>query len=96
MAWNCVPLWRDIGAQDAADRLSLLAASYGLLDARPILHAVPERIQLMLDGIPTTAAAGDAGMANLMTAGEPARSHASLQDLIRRIPGIDSRLPNLP
>lgn len=96
MAWNCVPLWRDIGAQDAADRLSLLAASYGLLDARPILHAVPERIQLMFDGIPTAAAAGDPGMANLMTAGEPARSHASLQDLIRRIPGIDSRLPNLP
>jgi hypothetical protein len=26
----------------------------------------------MLDGIPTAAAAGDLGMANLMTAGEPA------------------------
>ncbi len=96
MAWNCVPLWRDIGAQAAADRLGLLAASYGQTDARTILHAVPERIQLMLDGIPASAAAGDAGMANLMTAGEPARSHASLQDLIRRIPAIDRRLPNRP
>lgn len=94
MAWNCVPLWRDIGAQEAADRLAVLAASHGLLDARAILHAVPERIQLMLDGIPTAAAAGDPGMANLMTAGEPARSRTCLQDLIRRIPDISSRLPD--
>lgn len=96
MAWNCVPLWRDIGAQATAHRLELLAASYGHLDARTILHAVPERIQLMLDGIPAAAAAGDPGMANLMTVGEPARSHASLQGLIRRIPCIDSRLANHP
>jgi hypothetical protein len=96
MAWNCVPLWRDIGAQEAAERLELLAAGYAHLDARAILHAVPERIQLMLDGIPAAAAAGDPGMANLMTAGEPARSNTSLLDLIRRIPGIDSRLPDRP
>jgi hypothetical protein len=96
MAWNCVPLWRDIGAQDAADRLALLAAGYGHLDAGAILRAVPERIRLMLDGIPAAAAAGDHGMANLMTSGEPGRSHTALHDLIRRIPGIDDRLPDRP
>jgi hypothetical protein len=96
MAWNCVPLWRDIGAQDAAARLALLTASYGGIDARTVLQAVPERIQLMLDGIPAAAAAGDVGMANLMAAGEPARSLASLQDLTRRIPAIDSRLATQP
>ena len=96
IAWNCVPLWRDIGAQDAAERLDLLAASYGHSDARTILRAVPERIRLMIDGIPAAAAAGDPGMANLMSAGEPGRSRASRQDLIRRLPDIDRLLRTRP
>ncbi len=59
-----------------------------------VLHAVPDRIQLMLDGIPAAAAACDPGMANLMAAGEPARSRASQHDLIRRIPAIERHLPS--
>jgi hypothetical protein len=93
IAWNCVPLWRDLGADLAAHRLTVIADGYGGPGAREILHALPARIQPMLDGIPAAAAAGDAGMANLLTQGEPERSRRSLADLITRIPAIDRRLP---
>ncbi len=98
MAWNCVPLWRDDGTEQAAERLKLIASGYGdaespaRIGARQILHAVPNRIQLMLGWIPAAAAAGDAGMARLMSAGEPGRSAAALADLISRIPAIDRAL----
>lgn len=90
IAWNCVPLWADnADARNAAERLTVIAAAYGAFDAKTILHAVPHRITAMLDWIPAAAAAGDAGMANLMRAGEPERSDRSLAGLIARIPAID-------
>ncbi len=92
LAWNCVPLYRDIGAAPAAERLELIAKTYGDFTAGEILAAVPVRIQIMLDGIPAAVAAGDAGMARLMDVGEPARSAASLADLRTRIPSIDKEL----
>jgi hypothetical protein len=90
IAWNCVPLWRDVGAEAAAARLRLIADSYGRYDANQILRAVPRRIQLMIDGIP--AAAGDPGMANLLTLGEPERTRRGLADLMDRIPAIERHL----
>ena len=92
IAWNCVPLWADMGCEQAASRLGLIASAYGEVSARQILRAVPNRIQLMLDWIPAAAAAGDEGMARLMSAGEPGRSAASLAGLITRIPAIDRAL----
>jgi len=92
IAWNCVPMWRDIGPGLAAERLRTIAATYGGFNARQILHAVPRRIQAMLDWIPAAAAAGDQGMAHLMTVGEPGRSAVSLAGLINRIPAIDEHL----
>ena len=92
IAWNCVPLWSDIGPGIAAERLTTIADAYGALSAREILHAVPYRIQAMLDGIPVAAAAGDPGMQNLMAGGEPGRSTESLAGLVERIPGIDRHL----
>lgn len=91
IAWNCVPLWEDIGAAAAAARLQIIATTYGPVPAGAILAAVPRRIQLMLDGIPA-AAAGDAGMATLMLGGEPQRSQLALADLVRRIPAIAGHL----
>jgi hypothetical protein len=88
LAWNCVPLWSDIGAELAARRLTLIASTYGGFTAAEILRAVPGRIQVMLDGIPSAAAAGDVGMANLMAQGEPERSRRSLADLVARIPTV--------
>jgi aminoglycoside phosphotransferase (APT) family kinase protein len=95
IAWNCVPLWRDDGPDPAARRLALIAAAYGAADARQILHAVPPRIQIMLDGIPVAAAAGDQGMANLMALGEPERSREALAGPVARIPAIDRALDGL-
>lgn len=92
IAWNCVPLWRDTGAETAAERLRVIAAVYGGPGARQILHAVPPRIGAMLDWIPAAAAAGDKGIAHLMTVGEPGRSRTALAGLIERIPAIDRQL----
>jgi hypothetical protein len=93
IAWNCVPMWRDTGTAAAAERLAVIGSAYGGgIDARQILHAVPPRIQVMLDGIPVAAAAGDGGMQQLMTNGEPGYSGRALADLVVRIPAIDRAL----
>ncbi|HEX2804686.1 MAG TPA: phosphotransferase [Kineosporiaceae bacterium] len=92
IAWNGVPLWQDLPPQRAAERLGVIAAAYGGFTAQQILRAVPARVQLMLDGIPAAAAAGDQGMANLLALGEPERSRRSLADLVGRMPAIDHAL----
>ena len=92
LAWNGVPLWGPIDAHEAAGRLRAIASTYGTFSAGEILAAVPRRIQLTLAGIPTAAAAGDVGMADLMTAGEPERSQQALDDLVRRMPDIARHL----
>ena len=69
--------------------------SHGGFTAIEIRHAVPIRIQALLDGIPV-AAAGDAGMANLLAAGEPERSRLSLAALVARFPAIESHLDPAP
>lgn len=93
IAWNCVPLWDDVGASLAAQRVSLIAQTYGCYSARDVLHAVPGRIQVMLDGIPAGAAAGDPGLVNLMANGEPENSTRALAGLVGRIPAIAALLP---
>lgn len=60
--------------------------------AREILHAVPRRIDAMLEWIPAAAAAGDRGMRNLMRQGEPRRSRGALEALRTRIPDIAALL----
>ncbi len=92
IAWNCVPLWQDVGDHWSAERLELIAATYGSHSALQILRAVPTRIKLMLDWIPRAAAAGDQGMINLQTVGEPERSQRSLNDLRVRLPAIAALL----
>jgi hypothetical protein len=92
MAWNCVPLWADIGTEEAARRLTLIADTYGGFGASEVLLAVPGRIQLMMDGIVASAAAGDQGMMNLVESGEPARDRVSVAGLKARIPGILDKL----
>jgi Phosphotransferase enzyme family len=89
IAWNCVPLWRDVGAATAADRLKIIADGYGgPYSAHEIAMAVPDRIQLMIDWIPGAAAGGDDGIVRLMAGGEPQRSIASLAGLRARLPDI--------
>jgi hypothetical protein len=92
IAWNCVPLWSDIGADRAAERLQLIADTYRGFTAEQILQNTPSRIQLMIDGIAASAAAGDPGMTRLVAGGEQALDRASLAGLVTRLPDIRSRL----
>ncbi len=92
LAWNGVPLVRPLPHHEAARRLELIAAAYGGPPAKDVLRAVPARIEVMLAGIPAAAAAGDAGMQNLMAVGEPARSRDTLAELRGRLPRIDAAL----
>ncbi len=92
IAWNCVPLWSDVGADRAARRLALIADTYGGFTAGQVLRAVPGRIRLMMDGIAAGAVAGDPGMVNLIAGGEPEVDRTSLAGLVARLPGIESVL----
>jgi hypothetical protein len=85
IAWNCVPLWRDIGDQVSAERIQRICSAYGGIHPRQLVDAVPRRIQTMLDWIPRGAAAGDAGLRRLMSHGEPERSQAALNELVPRL-----------
>ena len=97
VAWNGVPMWavdRDVDsyADVAAQRLALVADTYCGVSPLDLLHAVPERIQVMVDGIARGAAAGDTGLANLITAGHHARDVATLAALRERVPAVERAL----
>ena len=92
IAWNCVPLWRDIGDEAAVERIRRISSAYGGVQPAQIAAAVPGRIQLMLDWIPRGAAAGDPGLRRLMSQGEPARSQSALGQLIPRLRRIRQQL----
>jgi len=92
LAWNGVPLFRAVPASEAAHRLELMAATYGGPTARQLLHAVPVRTRLAVDGIREAVAGGDEQMRNLARVGEPARTERALARLARRIPAIEAEL----
>lgn len=92
IAWSAAPLWRDVGAVRAADRVTLIAETYGGIRPSDVLGAVPVRVQRMLDTVTSGAAAGDPGMVNLMAHGEPGRSRGELDRLCRRLPEIEAHL----
>jgi mutator protein MutT len=92
LAWNGVPLFRELPADTVAHRLRLLASSYGGVDALEILRAVPQRVRLSVEWIRSGVAAGDQGMVNLTAAGEPGRSEHALAELESRMPAIERAL----
>ena len=92
IAWNCVPLWRDIGDEAAAERIRRICSAYGGVHPTQVVDAVPRRIQMMQGWIPRGAAAGDAGLRRLMSHGEPERSQAALKELVPRLRRIRSIL----
>ena len=93
IAWNCVPLWRDMGDDVSAERIRRICHAYGGIHPAHVVDAVPRRIQMMLDWIPLAAAAGDTGLRRLMSQGEPERSQAALNELIPRLRRIRLLLP---
>lgn len=65
IAWNCVPLFRSMPERWCAERLRLVAATYGQVTAMQVLAAVFDRTQASIDGIKHAAEAGDPGMRDL-------------------------------
>jgi 8-oxo-dGTP diphosphatase len=92
LAWTGVPLFRPLPAADAARRLERMAAAYGGLTGRAILDAVPQRVQVAVDGIRTAVAQGDEQMRNLMLVGEPERTERALAAFRQRVPAIEEEL----
>jgi mutator protein MutT len=96
-AWNWVPLWRDIGAGEAAARVQAMAAAYGDgVTAEQVLERLPVRLQRALDTILAGQRAGDPGMLNLGKVGEPERSAKALAGLVERLPAIKQALTSRP
>ncbi|HEY7043503.1 MAG TPA: phosphotransferase [Nocardioidaceae bacterium] len=92
-AWNWVPLWRDLAPALAAERVEVMASAYGAaITAVDIVDAVQPRIRRSLDVIRAGQMAGDPGMLNLRTVGEPERTTRSLANLAQRIPAIRREL----
>ena len=95
LAWNAVPLWRDLSPVTSARRLELIAKTYSGPSPAEILHATVVRAEQMIEGIRAGQAAGEPGMLNLATI-EPERTSESLADLKRRIPAIEQELASFP
>lgn len=113
MAWNSLPLYREIPIDDVLRRLRLMADNYrgaspgspgssgspvssgssGSSDPvspRAILAHVDARMTSAADRIEAGQRAGDPGMLNLATVGEPARTRRRLAALRERIVVIEA------
>ncbi|MBA2738911.1 MAG: NUDIX domain-containing protein [Nocardioidaceae bacterium] len=91
-AWNAVPLYRDVGADESARRLRLLCDAYGDVDPVVVLRGVVPRIEDATARIAAGQRLGDQGMLNLRAIGEPQRSVGRLARLTARLPDIEDRL----
>lgn len=96
LAWTGVPLFQPLPAAACAHRLEVMASAYGGPTARELLHAVPVRTQLAVDGIRQAVAGGDEQMRNLTRIGEQERTEHALAGLRRRLHGIEAALRPAP
>ena len=93
-AWGFVPLFDDeLAPAEGARRLALLAGSYGGLDVRDVLAAVPVRMAASVRRMRSGADRGDAGMRRLLEAGVDTTVDQRRARLLRRMPDLDRALP---
>lgn len=92
MAWNSVPLYRPIPVRDAAHRLALMADTYGDVDPLDLMEHSVVRMTKATDRIAAGQQAGDPGMLNLATVGEPAQTRRRITDFRGRRPEIAAAL----
>jgi hypothetical protein len=93
-AWNTAPLALPGDPAHQAARLRLMAESYGgdVFTPLQLLEGAPTLAQRSARVIRAGQVAGDPGMLNLATVGEPDRTEVRLKDLRRRVPEIASHL----
>jgi 8-oxo-dGTP diphosphatase len=93
-AWSWVPLYRTMPVEYVARRLVLLASSYaGGCTPSGVLGAVMQRMDRSVRVIRAGQDAGDPGMLQLATRGEPDRTERALATLATRLPEIAAALP---
>jgi hypothetical protein len=94
MAWNSLPLYREIALDDIVRRLRLMVEVYGDPGITPVgvLDHVDARMTAATARITEGQRAGDPGMLHLATVGEPERTVRRLAALRDRLPGIRAGL----
>ncbi|HEU4512445.1 MAG TPA: NUDIX domain-containing protein [Nocardioidaceae bacterium] len=92
LAWTCVPLFRDIGAAQAARRIALIADVYGGCSALEVLHAAEERVRHSATVVRQWIETGAPGAEGMVAVGEPARTAGALAEWERRRPEIEKEL----
>ena len=94
VAWTSVPLAATGDAEGLARRLRVVAEAYTGPSAVEILRATPSLIRARIQAVLTTAAAGDAGMVNLVDVGVPERMAEQLDSLLRVFGDVEHLLTN--
>jgi hypothetical protein len=85
LAWTGVPLYRDIGLEQAAHRLDLLVDAYGEWGPMTVLDAVVERMTTACDRIAAGQERGDPGFITLAKSGEPQRTRERVDAFVERL-----------
>lgn len=92
MAWSSLPLVRPLPLDDVVRRLRLMASEYGGVEPVELLDAVDARMVSAAERITAGQRAGDPGMLNLLSVGEPNRMLSGLATLRERVPAIRAAL----
>jgi mutator protein MutT len=94
MAWNFLPCFDEDAHPDVevVRRLLLLADAYAAFSPSEILEHLAPKYRRMVDAIHAGAAAGDAGMQNLIDAGHAADNAAALEAFVVRLPRLRALL----
>lgn len=93
MAWNFLPCYDEAAHPDAevVRRLRLLAEAYGVSPSE-IFERLEPKYRRMVNAIHSGAAAGDAGMQNLIDGGHAADNAAVLEAFVGRLPRLRALL----
>ncbi len=90
LAWTGVPLYRQIGTEEAARRVDLLVDAYGEWGPLTVLDAVVDRMTTACDRIAAGQERGDPGFVNLGRAGEPELTRGRIEAYAERIDDLKS------
>lgn len=92
LCWTGIPLYREIPVEDVVRRLDLVVDTYAEWGPMTVLDAVVERMTTATERIAAGIEAGDPGMLNLATKGEPQRTRDRLAAFEARLPAIRDAL----
>jgi len=92
MAWNFLPCWELCDDTEVVRRLRLLTRSYGGVSTSDLLEGIEPRFRSAVETIFARAAAGDAGMENLVEGGQADQNVIALDFFRTRLPRLRALL----